>query len=86
MNTPSPNPTSKQKHKLLNHLFKGYRITVSEALIKLQIYALSQRLGELRRVHGIPIQSRFIRTATGTLIKEYWLDPEYIAQHKEKTA
>lgn len=80
-NTPSPNDTASQKDALFNHLLAGNRITVGQALVKFGCYALSQRLGDLRRNHGIPVQSRFITTNTGKRIKEYWLDPSYIQQH-----
>ncbi len=77
-NTPSPNDTKTHKAKLLAHLMKGQTITALQALDLYQCFALSQRLGDLRRDDGIPIQSRFITTPTGKKVKEYWLEPSYI--------
>ena len=85
-NTPSPNDTTSHKAKLLAHLMTGARITPLEALQRFNCLSCSQRLGDLRRDEGIPIQSRFITTPTGKKVKEYWLEPSYINQHKETTA
>lgn len=85
-NTPSPNDTATHKQKLLTHLMAGKRITGLTALNLYQCFSLSQRLGELRRVHEIPIQSEFITLPNGKKIKEYWLSPDYIQQHKKVTA
>lgn len=84
-NTPSPNDTTGQKLALLNHVKKIGSITGLQAIILYGCIGYSQRFGELRRA-GIPIQSRFITTATGKRVKQYWLEPSYINQHKEKTA
>lgn len=83
-NTPSPNDTKGQKRELLAHLMTGNRITVLKALNEFGVYSLSQRLGELRRINGVPIKSRFITTATGKRIKEYWLSDDYLASHWNK--
>lgn len=85
-NTPSPNDTTSHKAKLLAHLMTGARITPLEALQRFNCLSCSQRLGDLRRDNSIPIQSRFITTPTGKKVKEYWLEPSYINQHKETTA
>lgn len=80
-NTPSPNDTKPQKELLLDYLLQGNRPTVNEALQELGIYALSQRVGDLKRA-GIPVKSRFITMPTGKRVKEYWLDPSYIQSVK----
>ena len=85
-NTPSPNDTTSHKAQLLAHLMTGARITPLEALQRFNCMSCSQRLGDLRRDNSIPIQSRFITTPTGKKVKEYWLEPSYINQHKETTA
>lgn len=85
-NTPSPNDTKTHKKLLLDHLMTGATITPLEALQRFNCLSCSQRLGDLRRDNGIPIQSRFITTPTGKKVKEYWLEPSYINQHKETTA
>lgn len=83
--TPSPNQTTNQKTQILAYLMTGKSLTVLEALLELGCYALSQRIGEMRRA-GVPIQSQFIKTATGKRIKEYWLSREYIAQNAPQGA
>lgn len=80
-NTPSPNDTKPQKELLLDYLLQGNRPTVNEALQKLGIYALSQRVGDLIRA-GIPVQSHFITLPNGKRVKEYWLEPSYIQSVK----
>ena len=81
-NTPSPNDTKTHKAKLLAHLMKGQTITALQALYLYQCLSCSQRLGDLRRDEGIPIQSRFITMPTGKRIKLYWLEPSYIQSVK----
>lgn len=58
-----------QAYELLMVLQRGARLTVGKALMEHGVYALSQRMGELRREYGWPIQSRFVGK-----VKEYWLD------------
>lgn len=62
-----------QCYELLAALKTGKRLTVARALTEHACYALSQRMGELRNKYGWPIQSRFIETAGGASVKEYWL-------------
>jgi hypothetical protein len=52
---------------------QGKRLTVAKALSEHGCYALSQRIGELKRM-GWPIRDRFIRTVGGATIKEYWIE------------
>lgn len=63
-----------QCYELLMAMKRGKRLTVAVAVLEHACYALSQRCGELRRDYGWPIQSRFIETAGGARVKEYWLD------------
>lgn len=51
----------------------GKRLTVAVALTEHGCYALSQRMGDLRRM-GWPIKDRFIDTAGGARVKEYWIE------------
>lgn len=81
-NTTSPNDTATHKAKLLAHLMTGATITPLEALQRFNCMSCSQRLGDLRRDEGIPVQSRFITTSTGKKVKEYWLEPSYIQSVK----
>ena len=62
-----------QHHALLMAMQKGERLTVARALSAYGVYALSQRVGELKRM-GWPIRSRTVETESGARISEYWLD------------
>lgn len=62
-----------QLYGLLMALKMGKRLTVAKALTEHGCYALSQRMGDLRREYGWPIQSKFVETSGGTMVKEYWL-------------
>ena len=84
-NTPSPNNTAGHKAQLPAYLMTGATITPLQALQRFNCMSCSQRLGDLKRA-GIPVKSRFITTPTGKKVKEYWLEPSYINQHKETTA
>lgn len=81
-NTPSPNDKASHKALLLAHLMTGATITPLEALTRYKCLSCSQRLGDLRRDNGIPIQSRFITLPNGKRVKEYWLEPAYIQSQK----
>lgn len=61
-----------QNYRLLIALQSGVRLTVAKALSEHQIYALSQRIGELKRL-GWPIKSRTVETAGGAHVSEYFL-------------
>jgi hypothetical protein len=67
-------PRGSQCYELLAAMQNGERLTVGSAMANHGVYALSQRCGELRREYGWPILSRFIETAGGAKVKEYWLD------------
>jgi len=62
-----------QAHELLTAMKNGKRLTVAIALTEHGCYALSQRVGELKRM-GWPIQSRTITVAGGARVSEYWMD------------
>ena len=64
-----------QKAQILAYLKSGRSITVLDALQRFGCYALSQRIGELRRA-GHPISSRMIRTTTGKDIAQYAYTPQ----------
>ena len=64
-----PEKKDGQLYELLMALQQGARLTVAKALNEHGVYALSQRMGDLRREYGWPIQSRFAGK-----YKEYWLD------------
>lgn len=69
-------PTYKQPHvgtqarELLMAFYRGERLTVGEALNKYHVYALSQRVGELRKL-GWPIKDERV---PGKSYKRYWID------------
>jgi hypothetical protein len=58
-----------QCYELLMAMQRGARLTVAKALIEHGVYALSQRMGDLRDDYGWPIRSRFVGK-----FKEYWLE------------
>ncbi len=61
-----------QGYEILTYLQSGKTLTVAKALTELGVYALSQRIGELKR-GGWPILSRTIETAGGARVSEYWM-------------
>lgn len=63
-----------QCYKLLHAMQCGERLTELSVTLKYNITAASQRIGDLRNKFGWPIKSRFIETAAGAHIKEYWLE------------
>lgn len=67
-----PNATQTQLHKILEALQDGRRLTVAVALSDLGVYALSQRIGELRRL-GWPIERTMIRVPGGATVAQYYL-------------
>ena len=62
-----------QRHLLLEVFSRGESLTVAEALYKHGIYALSQRVGELKR-EGWQIRSRTVTTPGGARISRYWME------------
>lgn len=61
-----------QCYELLMAMKAGERLTVKIALEKHGVYALSQRVGELKHKYGWPIQSRTVRVGRAS-VSEYWL-------------
>lgn len=58
-----------QCYELLMAMKQGVHLTVGKALKEYGVYALSQRVGELRREYGWPIKDQFVGK-----FKEYWLE------------
>jgi hypothetical protein len=61
-----------QSEMILDYLKSGARLTVLEALQRFNCYALSQRIGEMKR-SGYPIESRMIEVESGKHVAEYWM-------------
>ena len=75
LRTPTPRfPKCQQKQlwAMLDALRCGRRLTSLESALHYGVMALSQRMGELRKLDW-PIQSRMVDTARGAKVKEYWL-------------
>lgn len=66
-------PEGKQHYRLLVAFQRGESLTVGEALAKYHVYALSQRVGELKKM-GWPIKSEIVKTNGGARVSRYWLD------------
>ena len=62
-----------QCHTLLLAMQRGERLTVAEALSRYGVYALSQRMGELKRA-GWPIESEMVEVKPGTRVARYRLE------------
>ena len=67
-----PLSSQRQLWTLLEALRRGERLTVAVALERYDVYALSQRMGQLRRF-GWPVQSEFTELPSGKNVKQYWL-------------
>jgi len=61
-----------QKTKILTYLKSGRRLTVLKALKLFGVYALSQRVGNLKR-DGHPIKSKMITLPNSKRIAQYSL-------------
>ena len=68
---PAPDRHRKQAAALDAYFAAGGSLTVTEAISAFGVYALSQRVGELRRNHGKPVISTWERTPEGAKIKRY---------------
>ena len=68
-----PAPES-QCYSILLYLQRGGRLTVAKAMSELGVYALSQRVGELKRTYGWPVRSRALKVGPKTYVAEYWLE------------
>ena len=62
-----------QCYELLMAMQSGVRLTIWNAMNEYGVGALSQRIGDLKRRYGWPIQSRTIETNGGARVAEYWL-------------
>lgn len=67
-------PRGSQCYELLMAMREGVRLTVKLAIQKYGVYALSQRVGELKRKYGWPIRSQIIELGPRTHVAEYWLE------------
>lgn len=61
-----------QAYNLLRAFKRGERLTVKTALDQYGVYALSQRVGELKRM-GWPIESVPLKTEGGARVACYWM-------------
>lgn len=52
----------------------GVRLTVKIALEQYGVYALSQRIGDLRRKYGWPVLSKTVVVGPRTHVSEYYLE------------
>jgi uncharacterized small protein (DUF1192 family) len=59
-----------QQQKILEYLLTGKKLTVLTAITELGVYALSQRIGELKS-EGYPIKTEMIKTESGKRVAEY---------------
>lgn len=59
-----------QTDQIARYLRSGKSLTVAQALQRLGVYALSQRVGELRKA-GMPIRSEWVRLRSGKRVKRY---------------
>lgn len=62
-----------QCYELLMALKNGDRLTTMEAFSRFGITTISQRVGELKRKYGWPIQSKSKQVRPGTYVAEYFL-------------
>lgn len=69
-------PHGSQCYELLRAMQSGVHLTVKVALEEYGVYALSQRVGDLKRRYGWErvIRSRTVETAGGAHVSEYWID------------
>lgn len=66
-------PRGGQLYEILMYLKNGGRLTVAKALQELDVFALSQRVGDLKRM-GWPIHSEMVEVRSGKRVAEYWLE------------
>lgn len=62
-----------QCETLIEAFKRGEKLTVLEALQRYGVYALSQRVGNIKRDHGISVQMKMIDTGTGKRVAQYSL-------------
>jgi len=68
---PAPDHTRHQLDKLDAYFRAGGSLTVTEAIAAFGCYALSQRVGQLRREQGKPVVSTWENTPSGARVKRY---------------
>ena len=68
-----PDPDT-QTYRILLYLQRGGKLTVAKAFAELGVYALSQRVGELKRDYGWPVKARALKVGPKTYVAEYFLD------------
>ena len=68
--------------QIYQHLMTGKEINPMQALNLFGCFALSQRIGDLKRIHSVPVQSRLYYAPNGKKWGIYWLEPYYINQVK----
>lgn len=69
------------KKRLFEYLLTGKSLTALDSVALFGCLCMGQRLGELRRNQGVPIQSNFEFTATGKRLKRYFLPVQYIKDY-----
>jgi hypothetical protein len=62
-----------QCYEILMYLQSGRTLTVAKAMSDLGVYALSQRVGELKRKYGWPIKAKALKVNEKTYVAEYSL-------------
>ena len=67
-------PVDGQCYAILLYLQRGGRLTVAKSMSELGVYALSQRVGELKREYGWPIKSKALKVGPKTYVAEYFLE------------
>lgn len=70
---PNRNKAKTQCEMIIEHLQAGNSLTQLEALRKFGVYALSQRIGNLKRDGGYDIVSQTIKTETGKHVAQYFM-------------
>lgn len=66
-------PRGSQCYEILMAMKQGARLTVKVALEHYGVYALSQRIGDLKRKYGWPIKSRVVEVGPRSHVAEYYL-------------
>ena len=65
--------TKSQKERIEDYLLKGHKITPLQALNWFGCLRLGARIWELKKA-GINISSKMIKTKSGKMVKQYWLE------------
>jgi len=62
----------------LTQLLKGMRLTGMD-VIKLGVMEYRKRFDDLKKIHGIPIKSRYVENRESKKrFKEWWLEQDFI--------